>query len=266
MWPSGLSARLPIAGTVGHYPAVYLMGRGPIPSRQGFPGRPMRARRSIRYQPRFPAVVPVEGAGWPRVTHPFATVFAPEGALPVRLACVRRAASVHPEPGSNSPFGAPEGAPRLRSEMMRKKKLHGPSRPRPKGARRSGHAALRLVRLLRSIRFSGSSARRACRPRAPPTGVGARTYTTHPLPRRQGKVFRIAAFHISSTFQSAELGCFLDNIPGKRREKRARNHRTRFPLGQHRARLCSNLPRPHSASYRIRGYTRIPAVSDATWP
>ena len=28
----------------------------------------------------------------------------PEGALSVRLACVRRAASVHPEPGSNSPF------------------------------------------------------------------------------------------------------------------------------------------------------------------
>ena len=27
-----------------------------------------------------------------------------KGALIVRLACVRRAASVHPEPGSNSPF------------------------------------------------------------------------------------------------------------------------------------------------------------------
>ena len=27
-----------------------------------------------------------------------------KGALTVRLACVRRAASVHPEPGSNSPF------------------------------------------------------------------------------------------------------------------------------------------------------------------
>ena len=46
----------------------------------------------------------MRGAGCPRVTQPFATLFAPEGALTVRLACVRRAASVHPEPGSNSPF------------------------------------------------------------------------------------------------------------------------------------------------------------------
>ena len=49
MWPIGLSARLPVAGTVGRYPAVYLMGRDPIPSRQGFPGPPMRGARSIRY-------------------------------------------------------------------------------------------------------------------------------------------------------------------------------------------------------------------------
>ena len=33
MWPIGLSTRLPIAGTVGYYPAVYLMGRDPIPYR-----------------------------------------------------------------------------------------------------------------------------------------------------------------------------------------------------------------------------------------
>ena len=35
-----------------------------------------------------------------RVTHPFAT----EACTSVRLACVRHAASVHPEPGSNSPL------------------------------------------------------------------------------------------------------------------------------------------------------------------
>ena len=45
----------------------------------------------------------MRGAGCPRVTQPFATLYTPEGALTVRLACVRRAASVHPEPGSNSP-------------------------------------------------------------------------------------------------------------------------------------------------------------------
>ena len=73
----------------------------------------MRKVRSIRYYPRFPEAVPVRGAGCPRVTQPFATVFAPEVALTVRLACVRRAASVHPEPGSNSPFGRapPRGRP-----------------------------------------------------------------------------------------------------------------------------------------------------------
>ena len=49
MWPVDLSVRLPIAGTVGRYPAVYLMGRDPIPCRLGFPAPPMRAARSIRY-------------------------------------------------------------------------------------------------------------------------------------------------------------------------------------------------------------------------
>ena len=37
-----------------------------------------------------------------RVTHPFATRRLPEGTVTVRLACVKPAASVHPEPGSNS--------------------------------------------------------------------------------------------------------------------------------------------------------------------
>ena len=49
MWPISLSARLPIAGTVGRYPAVYLMGRDPIPRRLGFPASAMRPSRSIRY-------------------------------------------------------------------------------------------------------------------------------------------------------------------------------------------------------------------------
>ncbi len=77
-----------------------------------FPRRAMGPYGSIRYYPRFPEAVPERGAGCPRVTQPFATLSAPEGALTVRLACVRRAASVHPEPGSNSPFGGgrPEGA------------------------------------------------------------------------------------------------------------------------------------------------------------
>ena len=49
MWPVGLSTRLPVVGTVGRCPAVYLMGRDPIPRRDSFPGAGMRRSRSTRY-------------------------------------------------------------------------------------------------------------------------------------------------------------------------------------------------------------------------
>ncbi len=52
---------------------------------------------------RFLAGIPHFGVGHPCVTHPSAT---PSGSVKpqdVRLACVRHAASVYPEPGSNSP-------------------------------------------------------------------------------------------------------------------------------------------------------------------
>ena len=109
MWPVGLSTRLPVVATVGRHPAVKLMGRDPVPRRLGFGGAPMRGPRVIRYYRGFRRAIPVRGVGWSRVTHPFATLCTPGGALTVRLACVRHAASVHPEPGSNSPFGYPSG-------------------------------------------------------------------------------------------------------------------------------------------------------------
>ena len=62
----------------------------------------------MRYQQSFPTVVPLYKAGYPRVTHPSATrvkLHLTEVAFRktlVRLACVKHAASVHPEPGSNS--------------------------------------------------------------------------------------------------------------------------------------------------------------------
>ena len=49
MWPIGLSTRLPIAGTVGRYLTVYLMGRNPILYRESFPAHAMRCVRSIWY-------------------------------------------------------------------------------------------------------------------------------------------------------------------------------------------------------------------------
>ena len=61
----------------------------------------------MRYYQPFPAVIPLYRAGYPRVTHPSATQspdLHPKNPVRcfVRLACVRHAASVHPEPGSNS--------------------------------------------------------------------------------------------------------------------------------------------------------------------
>ena len=48
----------------------------------------------------FLRAIPLQRVGCIRVTHPSATLL-PFG-LTVRLACIRPAASVHPEPGSNS--------------------------------------------------------------------------------------------------------------------------------------------------------------------
>ena len=59
---------------------------------------------AIGYQSSFRKAVPVRREGCIRVTHPCAG--RQRSKLPVtpRLACVRPVASVHPEPGSNSPL------------------------------------------------------------------------------------------------------------------------------------------------------------------
>ena len=64
---------------------------------------PHAGRFLIRCQTRFHRLVPGPGAGSSRVTHPFATLLAIANFL-VRLACLIHAASVHSEPGSNSPL------------------------------------------------------------------------------------------------------------------------------------------------------------------
>src|SRR5579875_4079349 len=61
------------------------------------------AREPMRYCRRFLAGIPHWREGHPRVPHPSATPAPPVGEASVRLACVRHAASVCPEPGSNSP-------------------------------------------------------------------------------------------------------------------------------------------------------------------
>ena len=103
MWPVALSGRLPVEATVGRYPAVKLIGRDPIPYRESFPRRPCD-------QLEHPALPPVSrsySGVWGRsVTHYSPVRHSHHQASlmdPVRLACVKHAASVHPEPESNPP-------------------------------------------------------------------------------------------------------------------------------------------------------------------
>ena len=108
MWPVTLSGRLLIVALVGHYPANKLIRRGTILYHRSFSHCIMWYCALMRYYQSFPTAIPRYKAGFPRVTHPSATqsqIRHPEGIVKkcfVRLACVRHAASVHPEPGSNS--------------------------------------------------------------------------------------------------------------------------------------------------------------------
>ena len=101
-----LSEPLPIADLVGRHPANYLMGRVPIPHRVASLTA-LRCRNAVSWDisASFPAFCPCAGqvAHVLRTRTPLAiTVLLRHAA--VRLACIRPAASVHPEPGSNSPL------------------------------------------------------------------------------------------------------------------------------------------------------------------
>ena len=103
VWLIILSDQLAIVALVGLYPPNQLIAHGLIQSRQALrsPAFPLRAHAvlayvSIRYPPRL--------GRFPCIPHPSATRH-PGSKLPcaaVRLACIRPAASVHSEPGSNS--------------------------------------------------------------------------------------------------------------------------------------------------------------------
>ena len=105
MWPYILSDRLLIVALVGRYPANWLIRRGSILYRIApFPYAPCSAKGLCGISSRFQLLSPCTG----QVTHALLT--RPPLSLPkckhsgifVRLACVKHAASVHPEPGSNS--------------------------------------------------------------------------------------------------------------------------------------------------------------------
>ena len=102
VWPDTLSGRLPVVALVGHHPTNKLIGRGPIPHRKSFPPQDMHLGVLSGIRPSFPGLS--QSAG--QITHVLLTrspLEYPRKGLSVRLACVKHAASVRPEPGSNSP-------------------------------------------------------------------------------------------------------------------------------------------------------------------
>ena len=108
MWPFNLSVRLPIVDLVSRYLTNYLIGREPIFQRIA----PLITLScdsvilcgiSICFQMLSPSERQVAHALLTRPPLSFASLdrsLIPQSS--VRLACVRHAASVHPEPGSNS--------------------------------------------------------------------------------------------------------------------------------------------------------------------
>ena len=105
MWGTFLSEPLDIVDMVGRYPAIYLMSREPIRFRNSL--IELRCLNSILWgiSRRFQRLFPRNG----QVAHALRTL-APVAIIRTRrfrhaaprLACVKPAASVHPEPGSNS--------------------------------------------------------------------------------------------------------------------------------------------------------------------
>ena len=101
VWPVTLSGRLPVEALVSHYLTNKLIGRGPIPHQKSFHPQPCDHES-------YPVLDPVSQA-YPRVGGRSPTCYSPvrrsctPKGLTARLACVKHAASVRPEPGSNSP-------------------------------------------------------------------------------------------------------------------------------------------------------------------
>ena len=101
VWPVTLSGRLPVVALVGRYPTNKLIGRELIPSRNSF-----HHHRCLRWS--YLVLIPVSRS-YPRARGRLLTCYSPvrrsstPKGLSARLACVKHAASVRPEPGSNSP-------------------------------------------------------------------------------------------------------------------------------------------------------------------
>ncbi len=89
---------------VGRYPTIELMGRMAILYRpKALIARPGGSAMLRGINPGFPGLFPCKGqVPYAVRTRAPVAIFQQAGNAAPRLACVRPAASVHPEPGSNS--------------------------------------------------------------------------------------------------------------------------------------------------------------------
>ena len=107
VWPVTLSGRLPVKALVGHHPTNKLIGREHIPHHnpnkgEAFHQHTMQQLVLSGISHPFRQLSQSEG----QITHVLLTrspLEYPQRGLSARLACVKHAASVRPEPGSNSP-------------------------------------------------------------------------------------------------------------------------------------------------------------------
>ena len=102
VWPVTLSGRLPVEALVSRYLTNKLIGREPILDRRSFPPGSMSIEVISGISSCFQLLFQSQG----QVAHVLLTrspLVYPRRGLTVRLACVKHAASVRPEPGSNSP-------------------------------------------------------------------------------------------------------------------------------------------------------------------
>ena len=103
LWLVVLSDQLPVVGLVGRYPTNNLMGRRTLHRRaEALSLRDLRPGDVCGISPSFPGLSPTVG----QVPYVFLSrppLLRGRSPTAARLACVRHTASVHPEPGSNSP-------------------------------------------------------------------------------------------------------------------------------------------------------------------
>jgi hypothetical protein len=136
VWLAVLSDQLPIIATVGRHPTVQLIGRRPLLGRRRsvFLAPPGWRRNVCGITRGFPRLSPTPG----QVAHVLRT--RPPRSTPervrARLACIRHAASVDPEPGSNSP---PMTLARLVSQSP--ETGHRAAAPVPSGPRKDPHTS-----------------------------------------------------------------------------------------------------------------------------